>query len=125
MGKQKSPQYTVGSKYTCKRFAPSFLIRTLPSVREFHPVGFRNYRNFADYNCRYGIAPNPKDFYIIFLLHGIPCEILYQISIIAYSSYVFLRDKGCSFDRSNRNLLRACQKTTLSTKKSLIQPDAI
>ena len=38
----------------------SFRIRTLPSVREFHPVGLArkiySEASFADFHCRYGIA---------------------------------------------------------------------
>ena len=40
----------------------SFLIRTVPSVREFHPFkGPLSKEPVADFDCRWGIAPRPKE----------------------------------------------------------------
>ncbi len=63
----------------CRFDINSFIIRTLPSVEELHPIGphaLLSRGDFADFYCRYGItlirvyrsrSPNPKDIICIFI----------------------------------------------------------
>ena len=60
------------------------LIRTIPSVQEFHLIGPDS--GFADCDCRWGIAPRPETFPLYYTAADFACKALKILFILRYKT---------------------------------------